>query len=76
MLLWVCKCFYYKIDIGLFLVSCKKLIDHHGSQKVKEVHCTYNKNPKITEWSLDQIEYGEKKEFEIYTSYQNWLQFW
>lgn len=42
LLLWVCKCFYYKIDIGLFLVSCKKPIDHHGSQKVKEVHCTYN----------------------------------
>lgn len=32
--------------------------------------------PKITKWSLDQIEYGEKNEFEIYTSYQNWLQFW
>ena len=32
--------------------------------------------PKITKWSLDQIEYGEKKQFEICTSYQNWLQFW
>ena len=26
--------------------------------------------PKITKWLLDQIEYGEKKQFEIYTSYQ------